>query len=375
MNPVSKLSSLLQAKLLKRQSQNALRSLSLEHSGIDFYSNDYLGLARNHELHHRILARLSNENLGTQINGSSGSRLLAGNSELAQETETLVAQHFKSEKALIYSSGYAANTGVISCIPTRHDLILLDELSHASLKEGARLSLAKKLFFRHNDLAHLAKIAQATQAEHIYVVTESVFSMDGDTAPIAELVELCEKLGLILILDEAHSTGIMGKNGAGLSVSLDLEKQIPIRIHTFGKGAGVHGAAVCASLSVIDYLINFSQPFIYSTAPSAHFYISIQESLKMLEEKPELLANLQAIIKAYNFHSQTYQGKISQNNSAIQYIELGSNEATLAFAQQLKKAGILAKAVLPPTVPQGKARIRICLHSYNTESELRTLFS
>jgi len=374
LNPNAKLSKLLESKLEARAQTGALRSLTLDSTGIDFYSNDYLGLAKSKALHSYTNELWANYHNVRQLNGSTGSRLLAGNSALAEETESKLADHFQAESALIYGSGYAANTGLLSCLPSRHDIILMDELSHASLKEGARLSLAKKIYFRHNDMAHLKELLQSQNAEQCYVVSESVFSMDGDLAPLSDLVQLCEQFGAILIIDEAHSTGVIGQAGAGLSVMLDLQHRIPIRIHTFGKGPGVHGAAILGTAKLREYLINFSHPFIYSTAPSAHFYLAIQASLHLMCTETQRQQDLQTTISQYLALAATLDKNLSANHSPIQYIELGTNEATKAKASQLVKAGISAKAVLPPTVPEGKARIRLCLHSYNTAEELELLF-
>src|SRR5690606_181835 len=251
----------------------------------DFTSNDYLGLARSEELRNAIDAFLSRST--RTRNGSGGSRLLSGNSLLAEEAERFVASLSGAPSGLLFSSGYMANLGVLSCIPQRGDTVLYDEHAHASLKDGIRLSLAERFSFRHNDLDDLERKIGKSKGT-IFIVVESVYSMDGDLCPLADLVNLAQQHQAVVILDEAHGTGIFGSDGSGLATSLGLEKQIPIRILTFGKAMGIHGACVCCPETVRNYLVNFSRPFIYTTAMADHSLAAIQCSFQFLRERPEL---------------------------------------------------------------------------------------
>jgi 8-amino-7-oxononanoate synthase len=355
--------------------------LLLNPDGEDFYSNDYLGLAASPTLHQRVLEAMDGRSAysGSNINGSTGSRLLAGDSLLAHELEEMAAEFFQSPSALLFNSGYAANTGLLSALPGRHDVVLLDECAHASLKEGVRLSLAKKVMFRHNDLEHLSDLLDQLPAENQFVVTESLFSMDGDSAPLPELVELCEAKGAYLILDEAHSTGTMGYDGSGASVQAGLQDRIPIRIHTFGKALGVHGAVVCGSAAVTSYLVNFAHSFIYTTAMSPYAIIAIRESLHLLRAADAERQKLNHIIRCFSERAARIENQksaitASQNDSPIQYLIAGENPRARALAEALISKGIIVKAIVPPTVPVGTARIRICLHSFNTEASIDVLF-
>ena len=251
----------LQRKLNKRTEQNAFRTLRLAGNKIDFCSNDYLGIVKNNLVQPYLIPDVKH--------GSTGSRLLTGNYAIIEETEKFVAAFHDAESGLIFNSGYDANIGLISCVPQKDDIIIYDKLSHASIRDGIRLSFAESFSFLHNDLHDLEnKLASVPTANgrNIFVVTESVFSMDGDMAPLKEIVILCEKYKANVIVDEAHATGVIGNKGEGLVQLLDLQERCFARVHTFGKSCGVHGAIVLGSHDLRNYLINFARPFIYSTA-------------------------------------------------------------------------------------------------------------
>ena len=251
----------LHKKLEERRQQNAFRNLKLPGDLIDFCSNDYLGIVKND------LLKTTNhpEIAGKYKTGSTGSRLLTGNYPLIEETEKFIASFHKSETALIFNSGYDANVGLLSSVPGRNDTVLYDYFSHASIRDGMRLSLASSFSFLHNDINDLELKLQQAKG-NVFVVTESVFSVDGDLCPLLQIVELCEKYDANLIIDEAHATGVIGKMGEGLVQSLELENRIFARLHTFSKACGVHGSAVLGSNGLRNYLINFARSFIYSTA-------------------------------------------------------------------------------------------------------------
>ncbi len=272
----------LASQLAARQAAGNLRSLRLPEEIVDFCSNDYLGLARNPELHRRIGEAYARK--GEALNGATGSRLISGNSPYAVELETWLASLCKAEKALVFNSGYAANTAILSAVPQKGDTILYDEYIHASLKEGARLSFAGRFAFRHNDLNDLERRLQKATGT-VFVVAESVYSMDGDWAPLREMLDLCEKYGANLIWDEAHSTGLWGTDGNGLACEMGLQDRIFARIYTFGKAMGVHGACIAGSQTLINYLINFARPFIYTTALPLHSLVSIREAFHFLDKQ------------------------------------------------------------------------------------------
>lgn len=355
----------LENKLQKRKDQNSFRILNSNKAGlIDFSSNDYLGLARSSELKESILKNYQSAN---GLNGSTGSRLITGNHAATEEAEAYLARLFNFESSLIFNSGYMANLAIFSSIPQREDTIIYDELSHACIKDGCRLSLAKRLPFLHNNLDDLKRKIAMAQGQ-VYVACESVYSMDGDMAPLREMAEICAESGCRLIVDEAHSTGIWGQNGSGLVNDLGLADQVFAAVYTFGKGMGIHGAAIASSKTVRDFLINFSRPFIYTTAPSAFEVTSIRSAFEYLSQHPSLQLNIQSKIDLFNTLHPKYA-----TPSAIKNIEIGGNNKTKEMSQQLNLNGFDVRPILSPTVKEGTERLRICLHSFNTEEEITLL--
>jgi 8-amino-7-oxononanoate synthase len=356
-------------KLLQRKEQQSLRALTAPAGKLDFTSNDYLGLARSEEIYEETLKRL--RNLHLKKNGATGSRLLSGNSAYTQQVETSLAERFKADAALIFNSGYSANLAVLSSIPQRGDTILYDELAHACIKDGARLSLAQRFSFHHNDLADLEqKIKRATG--RIFIAVESIYSMDGDQCPLAELVKIAESSGATIILDEAHSTGVLGAGGSGLAVSVGLEKKIGIRVYTFGKAMGVHGACVVGSAPLCEYLINFARPFIYTTALPPHSIASIECAFNSLDNSPGLQSLLAEKIKLFQ-NSVTDMSNRTTSNSAIQTALFPGNENVRRAAAYFQERGFDIRPILSPTVPLGEERLRICLHTYNEDDDIKKL--
>ncbi len=380
----------LQAKLDKRKEENNLRSLVLPNpNNIDFFSNDYLGLARNKELQNLILEeyKIQSNRFKNSRNGSTGSRLLSGHNQYFEEIETELAHFFCAEKALFFASGYHANVALLSSILKRNDIVLYDNLVHASLKEGYRLSRANHFSFKHNDLEDLEKkiiriksMNQTNEKQTILVVVESVYSMDGDVCPLKKIVEICEKYNASLVVDEAHSTGIFGKNGNGLVTELGLEKRVFARINTFGKGFGTQGAAILGSKTLINYLINFALPFIYTTAPPLFQLVSIKKTMDFLKSNQEKInCKLHKNIKLFASQSEKILYLDSDKNfinsqktstTPIQIIPIKGNEQCQKVALSLQKEGFEVRAIKSPTVKKGNERLRICLHSFTTESEI-----
>ena len=358
-------------ELERRKNKNIFRELTSSSGLTDFYSNDYLGLARSEKLFDLINQRL--EALNIKKNGATGSRLLSGNSTYVEEVEQKLSFVFKSPATLILNSGYSANLAVFSAIPQKGDTLLLDELAHASIKDGARLSLAKRFSFRHNDLNDLeAKIKRS--AGKIFIGVESIYSMDGDECPLLELASLAKKYEASIILDEAHSTGVNGLYGSGLATSLGLENEIAIRLYTFGKAMGVHGACVSASANVVQYLINFARPFIYTTALSPHSIASIDCAFGYLRDNISLQGELLQNVNLFLAHTEKDENR-KQSHSAIQTIMRPGNENVKRAASIIQEAGFDVRPIVSPTVPVGSERLRICIHSFNTPAEIVKLTS
>lgn len=356
---------ILKDKLQQRKSNDQFRVLKLNDGIVDFSSNDYLGLSRNTEL--ATLIESEYKTLTTSL-GSGGSRLLAGNSFYFEQLEEYLAEIHQSESSLLMNSGYVANLAVFSSIPQKGDTVLYDELIHACVKDGMRLSLANHYSFKHNDLESLEnKLKRAVGT--VYVAVESVYSMDGDEAPLIEIVKLCKQYGAYLIVDEAHTSGVYGKHGSGLSCALGIEKEVFVRIQTFGKGLGCHGACVVASKEVRDFLINFARPFIYTTAMPLHGLVTIRNAYDYLSTHLNLQAELRKKITLFREVVETSIDSVS----AIQVVVVPGNNAVKKKAQSLQKNGFDVRPVMSPTVKEGSERLRICLHVYNTEDEIITL--
>jgi 8-amino-7-oxononanoate synthase len=354
-------------KLEERKAQNAFRQLQLPSGKTDFCSNDYLGIVRNRKLEESLSASIMSYD-----HGSTGSRLLAGNSLLAEETESFLAAFHDAGAGVIFNSGYDANLGLLSSVPQRGDTIIYDYLSHASLRDGIRLSFAQSFSFRHNDLDDLEKKLQAATG-NIFVVTESVFSMDGDMAPLQEIVVLCERHNANLIVDEAHATGVTGAKGEGLVQHLNLQSKCFARVHTFGKAVGCHGAIVLGSDLLRNYLVNFSRPFIYSTALPESSLAAIRASYGLFPEMNTERDHLQQLINLFQQEDCGYQKLIS--STSIQVVIIPGNDPVKEVAATLQQAGMDVRPILYPTVPKGGERLRIVLHAFNSMQEVQQLTS
>ena len=273
----------LSNKLQLRSQSNSLRQLPEQNALIDFTSNDYLGFANSELIFDKTHQFLLDKNI--KINGATGSRLISGNHNLYQITEDFIAHFHQSESALIFNSGYDANVGFFSSVPQRNDIILYDELCHASIRDGIQLSNAKSYKFNHNDFENLEKLILKyhTELVEVYIVTESVFSMDGDCTNLEELTAISEKYNCNLVIDEAHALGVFGQKGQGLVQELQLQNKVFARIMTFGKGLGCHGAAILGSQNLKEYLVNFARSFIYTTGLSPHSVATILVAYHQLE--------------------------------------------------------------------------------------------
>jgi 8-amino-7-oxononanoate synthase len=340
-------------------------------SGRDFTSNDYLGLA----LHPALRAAVKRALDDYGIVGAGGSRLLRGHHPLHAALEERAADFFSSEKTLYFGSGYLANLALFSTLCDRHDAVVFDEYVHASIKEGLHAAPAERYRARHNDLSSFEenlKRARKDGRRSIWIAVESLYSMDGDFAPLDELAKLARNYDATLIIDEAHATGIFGKTGRG--VCEDLDETNIVVLHTCGKALGVAGALLCGSASLIDFLINKSRTFIYSTAPPPMLAAALIRALELVDEEPERRERLLASVdfageklKTATRHNHPFSG------SQIIPVFLGEEEQALKTAADLQEAGFDVRAIRPPTVPQGTSRLRISLNATHTEDEITEL--
>ena len=334
--------------------------------GIDFTSNDYLGLSRHPALRASVV-----EALRSQAVGASGSRLLRGHSAAHAELEQAATEFFGTEKALFFGSGFAANFALFSTLLARHDAVVFDEHIHASVKEGIHASPAKRFRARHNDVQSFEdamRKAREAGARRLLLAVESVYSMDGDLAPLPEFARLSQAHDAVLIVDEAHATGVFGARGRGLGEGLTPENIISV--HTCGKALGVSGALVCGSRLITDYLVNKARPFIYSTAPPPIIAAAVKRALKLVDEEPWRRTRVLALSRLA--HDMICRGAPFRGSQIIPVI-LGDAERTLSAAANLQRAGFDVRAVRPPTVPDGTSRLRISIHADHSESEIAAL--
>ncbi|KAG0352055.1 hypothetical protein BG005_008460 [Podila minutissima] len=387
--PPSPIELQLEAQLQSRRARSLLRSLVvIPSTSADFSSNDFLGLARNPRLGARFRNELDTFPQHAPPLGSTGSRLLDGNSQYAEDLEDLIAEFHHAEAALIFNSGFDANVGFFSSVPQPGDVILYDEYIHASVHDGMKVTRAGvKSPFLHNDLDHLGRLLAQVRAEdeekkgkrvrNIFVAVESVYSMDGDTAPLREIVELLEPYGAYLIVDEAHATGVYGTHGRGLVNELGLEDRVFARLHTFSKALASNGAALVGPKVLKQYLINYARPLIYSTFTSFSNLASIKSAYQMLiaGETVELVDKVRGLIAYFRAHIQIPEQMLLPSTSPIQGIVMDGNAKVNALSQRLIRAGLNVKAIRFPTVPKGKERVRICLHSHNTLEQVQRLIT
>ena len=348
-----------------------LRSLS-PRQGIDFTSNDYLGLAASERLRSAVMTAL----VRSVAVGAGGSRLLRGNSPEHEALEAHAAEFFRAERSLFFASGYVANYAVLSTLPQAGDLVILDELCHASAREGARAGRATVSRARHNDLEHFGEIIRDWRsrggAGRVWLGVESLYSMDGDRATLSELKDLSDLHDAMLFIDEAHATGVFGPDGRGLAAAFEGEDNVLV-LHTCSKALGSSGALVNGPRLLCDFLINRCRPFIFATAPSPLMAVAAREALNILKEEPERrlrLAHLMGIGAA----AASRQGIDVPRDSHILPVILGSDARAVAVAAELKREGFDVRAIRPPTVPEGTARLRASLTLNVAEEAVVSLF-
>ena len=354
----------LSQALSDRREQGILRQLRARVPGVDFYSNDYLGLASGNACHEMLFASLQDN--PQWLRGGTGSRLVSGNSALTLSVEDFIAAEHQTERALLFPSGYMANLALFSSLPKRNDTILLDEFVHRSVLDGSRLSIGKKMRFLHNDLDHLESRLAKTHGK-CWIAVESLYSMEGDFAPLHDLVLLAERYGASLIVDEAHAMGVFGH---GLVCEGQLQEKVFATVVTYGKAMGSHGAAILASGTVVDYLVNFAAPFIYTTGPPDLFAATIKNSYTFLKKNPHLRDDLQNRIRCFNSAGLP---TLSGATSPIQAIPFPGMDRLMAAKEMLDVRSLCAFAVRPPTVKSGSERLRVSLHAFNTDAEIQQL--
>jgi 8-amino-7-oxononanoate synthase len=366
----------LEKSLENRKEFNSLRSLSSPKRLVDFFSNDYLGFSNSEFIYSEAHKVLKDRSLIQ--NGSTGSRLISGNHSLFEETEKLIAEYHRSESALIFNSGYDANLGFFSSVPQRGDIILYDELVHASIRDGISMSNAKAYKFEHNNVidlqSKLKKWSNKSNETTVYVVTESVFSMDGDSPDLRAIAALIEKFNGFLVVDEAHAIGVFGEKGEGLVNHLNLENKVFATIVTYGKAMGCHGAAILGGERLKSYLINFARSFIYTTAIPPHAVATILSAYKELS-KAQYIENLKENILFFRATLKEIEMEdyFIKSESAIQSCIVSGNMAVKSLAQKMEESGFNVKPILSPTVPMGKERLRFCMHTYNSKEEITSV--
>ena len=396
----------LHKKLEARKSQDSIRSLPSTTRLIDFSSNDYLGVV-NHNSLARVIqtqTRRTLKEFDKGNSGATGSRLLTGNHDLYGKLEAVVSRFHESESTLIFNSGYAANLGFFQSVPQRGDIILYDELAHASIRDGIKMSDAKAYKFTHNSLHTLSQLlkkysfnslplgemsegqrgtlgemsaGERGDSGEVYVVTESVFSMDGDSPDLVAIAQLCKQYNAKFVVDEAHTTGVLGIKGQGLVQLYGIQELVFARIVTFGKAVGAHGAAILGSRELTHYLINFARSFIYTTALPPHTIATALSFYTIIEEMKvsHMIENVRRLKKNINIF-RSHIPRVGMDNyfvssvSAIQCAIIPGVERVKTLSRKLKEKGYDVKPILSPTVPEGAERLRFCLHSYNTKEQI-----
>jgi 8-amino-7-oxononanoate synthase len=327
-------------------------------SGLDFSSNDYLGLATSKRLANVLAAALQR---GTPI-GASGSRLLRGNTAEHEQLEAEAAAFFHTECTLFFGSGYLANYAIFSTLPQRDDLVIFDDLVHASAREGIRAGRAASVSVRHNDVGAVKDAIDSWRSAgslgRAWIAVESLYSMDGDRAPLSELMALADQYDAFLVIDEAHATGVFGPDGRGLAASFEGRPNV-IVLHTCGKALGGAGALVTATHTLCEFLVNRCRPFIYSTAPSPLMAVAALEALAILKDEPERRDRLARFVAHAGDEAKRHGLCVS--GSQILPILVGEDGTTMAVAAALRAQGFDVRGVRPPTVPHGTARLRISL--------------
>lgn len=338
--------------------KDRLRTLS-PRAGLDFSSNDYLGLAASKRLGNAVAAAIA---LGTPV-GATGSRLLRGNAPEHEQLEADAAAFFGADRALFFGSGYIANFALLTALPKKADFLVLDELAHASMHEGAQAGRAQFVLAAHNDANAVEDAITRWRAEGgmgcVWIAVESLYSMDGDCAPLESLLALADRHDAFIVVDEAHATGVWGPDGRGLAAAFEGRDNI-VALHTCGKALGASGALVTGPGTLCDYLVNRCRPFIYATAPSPLMAVAAREALAILSDEPMRRAQLHERVALAGRQLADRCG-VKPSGSQIQPVVIGDVSRTMAVAAALQARGFDIRGIRPPTVPEGTSRLRISL--------------
>jgi len=371
----------LQADLQLRRDQGLFRQTQVAQSPqgplmkingqqyLTFCSNDYLGLAN----HPSLVAAFKSaaDEFGV---GSGSAHLVNGHSQYHEQLEHALAEFTGREAAILFSTGYMANLGVVGALLDKQDAVFEDKWNHASLLDAGLLSGARFQRYLHNDLLNLENRLQRSEARRKLIVTDAVFSMDGDSADLTKLSKLAKQHDAWLMVDDAHGFGVLGEQGAGLCEQQNLgQDDVQVLMGTLGKGFGTAGAFVAGSKDLIEYLTNFARPFIYTTAMPAAIAAATLTSLKIVKNEPERREHLQALIKLFREGANELGLELMPSNTAIQPILVGDAKEALHMSEQLKQLGIMVTAIRPPTVPQGTARLRVTLSAAHSEQQVLQL--
>ena len=358
------------AALQDLKGQDRLRRIS-PRTGVDFVSNDYLALASAPRMKRAVAAALD---AGAPI-GAGGSRLLRGNCKEHESLEAEAAKFFRAETALFFGGGYIANFAVLSTLPQRGDLLVLDSLVHASIREGARAGRAEFRESAHNDVQSVEDTIRSWRAEggmgQAWIVVESLYSMDGEFAPLRELVAIADQYGAFLMVDEAHATGVYGEQGRGLAAPYEGRENLVV-VHTCGKALGAAGALVTATRALRDFMINRCRPFIFATAPSPLMAVAVREALLILQEEPERQQRLINLIEFTHREIGSRGGRSASSSQIVPYI-VGDNARAMTLGSAMQARGFDIRGIRPPTVPFGTARLRISLTLNVGEDDVRAM--
>ena len=335
---------------------------------LNFSSNDYLGFANNGELKRYMIKAIKEYGIG-----AGSSQLVVGHLEPHERLEKKLAKFFNKKAALIFSSGYHANLAIASVLINKNTIILQDKYNHASLIDSALLSKGKLVRYRHCDLKHLKSLLEKYKNSELIVMTDGVFSMDGDCSPLSEISKLCRQHNALLVVDDAHGVGVLGKNGAGLVEEMNLEKKVDLLIGTFGKSFGAAGAFIVGNETIIEVFIQKARTYIYTTALLPSLAATITHTLKMIKESDSLRLHIRELVAHYKKLSKKAEIYTSKFDNHIQPLVVGGANEAVQLSKALYKKNILVPAIRPPTVPKDTSRLRISITAAHTKKDISLL--
>ncbi|MBW1657841.1 aminotransferase class I/II-fold pyridoxal phosphate-dependent enzyme [Flavobacterium quisquiliarum] len=360
----------LNQKLENCKRSNTFRKLPVFNNLVDFSSDDYIGFSKAEIIFRQVHVYLVENEIFQ--NGATGSRLISGNHSLYQITEDFIADFHSAEMALIVNSDYDAKVGFFEALMQENDVVLYDELCHALIREGIEMSKAISFKFIHNDIEDLEQLILRFPNSNVYIVVESVFSLDGDSPNLEEWIMLSEKYNCYFIVDESFALGVFGEKGEGLIQYLQLHNHVFARIISFGKGLGCYGSVILGSLELKEYLVNFSENLMESAALSPHSVATILMAYQQLKIENEAIRKLRENVVFFNQQKNLLGLKpmFVHSKSAIHAAIVPGYENIKQLSEELQNKGYDVQSILPPLVPEGQERLRLCLHSYNSQEEI-----